>query len=204
MSDFDWKRQRKNIRTLHSSGKSKSYLSIMIPLHSMAKAEEEEMDQTDYRKKAEAISDTLNEMVRSVNIFSQSYFNNDIIAQRIYVEGIRYGIKQSKIEIPEAKTPMEACEIYISILETVGLMASKQFELKKHNNAISCRVSPPCMYADACRHTKEEGVSPTCLRGLVFHVFIKDSTGKDFAVRVTEFNPEEGCLIEIRPVISDD
>lgn len=182
---------------------SQSYLSNIIPPLSMAEADESEPDHTDYRKKAEAISDTLNEMVRSINVFSQSYFNNDIIAQKIYIEGIRYGIRQSRIEIPEAKTPMEACQIYIDILETVGLMASKQFELERHNEAISCRVYPPCMYAAACRHTKEEGISPTCLRGLVFHVFIKDSTGRDFAVRVTEFNPDEGCLIEIRPVISE-
>jgi hypothetical protein len=169
----------------------------------MAEQDERELDQVDYEKRAAAVSDTLNEMVRSINIFSQSYFNNDIIAQKIYIEGIRYGIKQSRIEIPEAKTPMEACEIYVSILETVGLMASKQFELVKHNETISCRVYPPCMYAAACSHTEEEGISPTCLRGLVFHVFIKDSTGKDFAVRVTEFNPDEGCLIEVRPVISE-
>lgn len=167
----------------------------------MAEAEEIETD-IDYRKKAEAVTDTLNELVRSVNVFSQSYFNKDIIAQKIYIEAIRYGIKQSKIEIPEARTPMEACQTYIDILETIGLMASKQFELVKHNEAISCRVYPPCLYAEACKHTKEEGVSPTCLRGLVFHVFIKDSTGTDFAVKVTEFNPDEGCLIEIRPVIS--
>jgi hypothetical protein len=170
----------------------------------MAEAEERGNDLIDYKKKAEAITDTLNEMVRSINVFSRSYFNNDIIAQKIYVEGIRYGIKQSRLEIPEAKTPMEACETYISILETVGLMASKQFELVKHNDTISCTVYPPCMYAAACSHTKEENISPTCLRGLVFHVFIKDSTGKDFAVRVTEFNPDKGCLIEIRPVISED
>jgi hypothetical protein len=163
-------------------------------------AEENEID---YKKKAGAVTDTLNEMVRSINIFSRSYFNNDIIAQKIYVEGIRYGVKQAKIDIPEAKTPMEACQIYVDILNKVGLMASKQFELKKHNNAISCRVYPPCMYAAACRNTHEEGVTPTCIRGLVFHVFIKDSTGKDFAVKVVDFNPEEGCLIEIRPVISE-
>ncbi len=163
-----------------------------------------EPDEIDYKKKMEAVTDTLNEMVRSINVFSQSYFNSDIIAQRIYVEGIRYGIRQSKIEIPVAKTPIDACQTYIDILEQVGLMASKQFELIKHNEAISCTVYPPCVYKDACRHTKEEGFTPTCLRGLVFHVFIKDSTGKDFAVKVTKFNPEEGCLIQIRPVISDE
>ncbi len=168
----------------------------------MAKAEEPEVD-IDYKKRAEAVSDTLNELVRSVNVFSQSYFNNDIIAQKIYVEAIRYGVRQSRIEIPEAKTPMDACQIYIDILEAVGLMASTQFELLKYDKTISCRIYPPCMYAEACKHTQEEKVSPTCLRGLVFHVFIKDSTGKDFTVRVTEFNPDEGCSIEIRPVISD-
>jgi hypothetical protein len=161
-------------------------------------------NEIDYKKKAEAVTDTLNEMVRSINIFSRSYFNNDIIAQKIYVEGIRYGVRQAKIDIPESRTPMEACQTYINILETVGLMASKQFELKKHNEAISCRIYPPCMYAAACKHTHEEGVTPTCLRGLVFHVFIKDSTGKDFAVKVDEFNPDEGCLIRIRPVISEE
>ena len=162
-----------------------------------------EENDIDYKKKAEAVTDTLNEMVRSINIFSRSYFNNDIIAQKIYVEGIRYGIKQAKIDVPEAKTPMEACQIYVDILNTVGLMASKQFELETHNEGISCRVYPPCLYAAACRHTQEEEITPTCLRGLVFHVFIKDSTGKDYAVKVTEFNPEKGCLIEIRPVISE-
>jgi hypothetical protein len=164
-------------------------------------AEEKEID---FKKRTEAVTDTLNEMVRSINIFSRSYFNNDIIAQKIYIEGIRYGVKQSRIEIPEAKTPMEACQTYIDILNTVGLMASKQFQLSKHNEAISCTVYPPCLYAAACKHTHEEGVTPTCLRGLVFHVFIKDSTGRDFAVRVSKFNPEEGCEIEIRPVISED
>lgn len=163
-----------------------------------------ETNDTDYKKKAEAVTDTLNEMVRSINVFSRSYFNNDIIAQKIYVEGIRYGINMAKIEIPKADTPMEACQTYIDILDEVGLMASKQFELVKHNEAISCKVFPTCLYADACRHTEEEGITPTCIRGLVFHVFIKDSTGKDFAVKVTEFNPEEGCLIEIRPVISEE
>lgn len=152
-----------------------------------------------------AVMDTLNELVRSVNIFSQSFFNNDIIAQKIYTEAIRYGIRQARIDVPKkADTPLEACEAYISILETVGLMASRQFELSKHNSLISCKVYPHCLYADACKHTKEEGVSPTCLRGLVFHVFIKDLVGKDFAVRVTEFNPDEGCVIDIRPVISED
>ncbi|MBU7043272.1 MAG: hypothetical protein HXS47_06735 [Theionarchaea archaeon] len=160
--------------------------------------------QIEYKKKWEAVLDTLNELSRSINVFSQSYFNNDIIAQKIYVEAIRYGITQAKIEIPQAKTPMEACQTYIDILEAVGLMASKQFELKKHNAAISCKVFPPCIYAEACRHTHEEGISPTCIRGLVFHVFIKDSTGKDFAVKVVEFNPDEGCMIQIRPVISEE
>lgn len=170
----------------------------------MAEAEESKSGEIDYKKKADAVLDTLNEFVRSVNVFSRSYFNNDIIAQKIYVEAIRYGIKQSRIEIPKSETPMEACETYVSILETVGLMASKQFELVKHNETISCRVYPPCMYAEACKHTQEEEISPTCIRGLVFHVFIKDSVGKDFAVRVTEFSPDEGCLIEVRPVISED
>ncbi len=169
----------------------------------MAEAEESKPDEIDYKKKAAAISDTLNEFVRSVNVFSRSYFNNDIIAQKIYVEAIRYGIKQSKIDIPRSETPRQACEIYINILETVGLMASKQFGLDQHNETILCRVYPPCMYAEACRHTQEEEISPTCIRGLVFHVFIKDSVGKDYSVRVTEFSPEEGCLIEIRPVISE-
>ena len=169
----------------------------------MPEAEEPSAEKTDYKKKAEAVLDTLNELVRSVNIFSRSYFSNDIIAQKIYIEAIRYGIAQAKFEIPEAKTPLGACQTYIDILEVAGLMASKQFDLKKPKETISCRVYPPCMYAAACAHTKNEGVSPTCLRGLVFHVFIKDSTGKDFAVRVTEFNPHEGCLIEIRPVLSE-
>lgn len=182
---------------------SKSYLNSILSLYIMSEAEEPESDEIDYQKKADAVTDTLNELVRSINIFSRSYFNNDIIAQKIYIEGIRYGIKQAKIKIPESKTPMEACQTYINILETVGLMASKQFQLQKHNETISCRVSPPCMYADACKHTQKEGISPTCLRGLVFHVFIKDSVGKDFTVRVTEFNPDEGCLITINPLISE-
>lgn len=163
-----------------------------------------EPDEIDYKKKASAVLDTLNEMVRSINVFSQSFFNNDIIAQKIYIEGIRFGIKQARIEIPTADTPMGACQAYITILETVGLMDSKQFELVKHNTTISCTVYPPCMYAEACKHTNEEGVSPTCIRGLVFHVFIKDSVGKDYAVKVTEFNPDEGCLIDIRPIIPED
>jgi hypothetical protein len=160
-----------------------------------------EANEIDYKKKAESITDTLNELVRSINVFSQSYFNNDIIAQKIYIEGIRYGVKQAKIEIPKAETPMDACQIYIDILNQVGLMASKQFKLEKHDDSISCIVYPPCMYASACKHTKEEGVNPTCIRGLVFHVFIRDSIGKNFAVKVTEFNPDEGCHIDIKPIL---
>ncbi len=162
----------------------------------------EKENDIDYKKKAEAVLDTLNELVRSVNYFSRNYFNNDIIAQRIYMEAIRFGVKQAKIEIPKAETPMDACQIYIDILEAVGLMASKQFELKEKGETILCKVFPPCMYAEACKNTEKEGITPTCLRGLVFHVFIKDSTGETFRIKVVEFNPDEGCLIEIHPLIS--
>ncbi|MBU7042474.1 MAG: hypothetical protein HXS47_02695 [Theionarchaea archaeon] len=162
----------------------------------------EKENDIDYKKKAEAVLDTLNELVRSVNYFSRNYFNNDIIAQRIYMEAIRFGVKQAKIEIPKAETPMDACQIYIDILEAVGLMASKQFELKETDETILCKVFPPCMYAEACKNTEKEGITPTCLRGLVFHVFIKDSTGENFRIKVVEFNPDEGCLIEIHPLIS--
>lgn len=161
----------------------------------------EKENDIDYKKKAEAVLDTLNELVRSVNYFSRNYFNNDIIAQRIYMEAIRFGVKQAKIEIPKAETPMDACQIYIDILEAVGLMASKQFELKETDETILCKVFPPCMYAEACKNTEKEGITPTCLRGLVFHVFIKDSTGENFRIKVVEFNPDEGCLIEIHPLI---
>lgn len=164
----------------------------------------EEKAEINYKKKAEAVLDTLNELVRSVNYFSRIYFNNDIIAQKIYMEAIRFGVRQAKIDIPKAETPMDACQIYIDILEAVGLMASKQFTIEETDGVIFCRVFPPCMYAEACKNTQEEGITPTCLRGLVFHVFIKDSTRETYRVNVVEFNPDEGCLIEISPLISNE
>jgi hypothetical protein len=179
--------------------KLRRYLSYFWQIKSI-----KEIVQLEYEKKWEAVLDTLNELSRSIDVFNQSYFNNGIIAQKIYGEAIRYGIRQSKLEIPEAKTPIETCQTSIDISEAVGLMVSKQFELIKHNAAIPCKVFPPCLYAEACKHTHTEEISPTRIRGLIFHVFIKDSTGKDFAVKIVEFNPDEGCLIQIRPVISEE
>jgi hypothetical protein len=161
-------------------------------------------NEIDYKKKAEAVLDTLNELVRSVNYFSRTYFNNDIIAQKTYMEAIRFGVKQAKIDIPKAETPMDACQIYIDILEAVGLMASKQFDITQTDGDIFCKVYPPCMYAEACKNTQKEGITPTCLRGLVFHVFIKDSTGESYRIKVVEFNPDQGCLIQIHPLIGND
>jgi len=160
-------------------------------------------NETDYKKKAGAITDTLNELVRSINVFSQSYFSSDLIAQKIFAEGIRFGVNQSQFEIPKAETPLDVCMIYIDILNQVGLMASKQFELVESKNRISCKINPPCMYSAACKHTKDEGITPTCIRGMVFHVFIRDSTGKNYQIKVTEFNPDEGCLIAIKPVLGE-
>lgn len=159
-----------------------------------------EDEEEKYKKKAEAVTDTLNEFVRSVNIFSRSYFNNDIIAQKIFIEAIRFGIEKAKIPPPEAETPLGACESYIEVLDEVGLMPEDQFKLKKEGDAITCRIKPPCLYSAGCSYTDEEDVTPTCIRGLVFHVMIKDTVDENYHLKVKEFNPEEGCIVELTPV----